>query len=152
MRKERLSIFICADHYGTSRSNFKQPWSNTWPEEKQKYSRLFVFRSKCCSTICWSQYINTIVLWLYLLTHLKILNLLAVCITSESNNLMASPLPSCMVCLPHIPCVSAPSDSIQLEHLDSQGSCAPAHKRWPLLKCILVTCIKDGILVLNVSH
>lgn len=34
MTKERLPIFICADHYGTGRSNFKQPWNNTCPEKK----------------------------------------------------------------------------------------------------------------------
>lgn len=34
MTKERLPVFICADHYGTGRGNFKQPWTNTCPEKK----------------------------------------------------------------------------------------------------------------------
>lgn len=149
MRKERLSVFICADHYGTSRSNFNQPWNNTCPEEKGKYSLLFIFRPKYCSTVCWSQYIDTIVYQFrtgILPAHIPQNTEFTGCGITSVITLCPHLCHLVWSACPPLHCFSVPSDSMELEHLDLQGSCAPTEERCPLLKWgIQVTCINDRI-------
>lgn len=103
MRKERLSIFVCADHYGTSRSNFKQPWNNTCPGDRRKYLLSFVFRLKRSGTILGSRCINTIIYRCrtgILPVHIPQNGEIAGCRHCQCGNFMCSPMPSCVACPP----------------------------------------------------